>query len=600
MTGVFLKVAGNRQIVIRALWVALLVGIILNLINEWHYFVSGQFSLISPLTVVLTFIVPYLVSSFSSVLSKISLQPGEVANISARVVCTSCGKGETRIIKGDWIPYCNHCGDKTRWKIATLLRDDQSLQKNREKSLSLFARYNPSPVIRINKNMEILDFNDAINPLFEEKIAAGSLITDYLPGINTGTIRETIRKGLIAHHIETLKNKKILFEIRGITALRVGHLYATDVTALTEAREKAASMALFADLNPEPVLRIGWDGKLIDANPAARETFPELNRERPLARIFPFLEKTNLEELIKNNLKVIRTETIKNRHYRFMLLGVSTRGFCQLYSSDITLRVENEKKIREQAENIQSSIRYASSIQKALMPSVNHLKTLFPKSFMLFMPRDIVSGDFFWVTEKDHRMILAVADGTGHGVPGAFMSVLGISFLTEICNNMSKISPELILEQLRRKVILALSGTQEESGLSDGMDIALAVFDPETLQLQFAGAHHSLWIYHGNEFTELKGDRMPAGRYVLEERPFTRREIQLSHGDMLYFFSDGYPDQMGGENMKKITRKRFRDLLNTIHNMPVSNQQKKLEDFLNHWKGDSPQIDDIIVLGIRA
>ncbi len=264
--------------------------------------------------------------------------------------------------------------------------------------------------------------------------------------------------------------------------------------------------------------------------------------------------------------------------------------------------VEKNKHIEQQNIAITDSIRYAERIQTAVLP--NKLKTDRFEHFIYFEPKDIVSGDFFWVQnlEKQNKLIAVAADCTGHGVPGAFMSMLGTSFLNEIVPDFDEIHAELILNQLRDKVIRTLNqglNTNNKEERKDGMDMALVSIDLETMMLEYAGANNPLVLIRDNEIIEYKPDKMPIGAYVKQNIPFKRQEIQLQPGDTFYTFSDGYVDQFGGEKDRKYMKKRFKEFLLAIHEKPLKEQKQLLKQEMKDWIGDRDQIDDQIVIGMK-
>jgi serine phosphatase RsbU (regulator of sigma subunit) len=216
---------------------------------------------------------------------------------------------------------------------------------------------------------------------------------------------------------------------------------------------------------------------------------------------------------------------------------------------------------------------------------------------VFFRPLNIVSGDFYWISRIDNKIVYTAADCTGHGVPGAFMSMLGVAFLNEIVNKDKILSPDLILNNLRGKVIKAL----QQQGLSgetrDGMDIALICIDPVTGILEYAGAYNPLIMIRNGELFETPGEKMPIGFYE-NMHSFTRHEIKIERGDVFYMYSDGYEDQFGGPDGKKFKSKKLKNLLLEICNDPMDQQKETLEKNFLEWKGDIPQIDDVVVVGI--
>ncbi len=284
---------------------------------------------------------------------------------------------------------------------------------------------------------------------------------------------------------------------------------------------------------------------------------------------------------------------------------------------DIALHQRDE--ITFQKKEITDSIHYAKRIQTAVLPIREIFVSIIPDYFILFKPRDIVSGDFYWLNKKDNFIIVAAADCTGHGVPGAFMSMLGVSFLNEIVNkNETPIASE-ILDSLRNTLIYSLHQTGKFEEAKDGMDIALCVIEIETNILQFSGAYNPLLLVRKDaenlpklpespnilvekydEFFlyEVKADRMPIGIYV-KTKPFTNHIIQLEKSDALYIFSDGYVDQFGGPKGRKVRIQTLKELVIKYQHKAMSEQKLALDQFLTEWKGERDQLDDILVIGMR-
>ena len=251
-----------------------------------------------------------------------------------------------------------------------------------------------------------------------------------------------------------------------------------------------------------------------------------------------------------------------------------------------------------QKKNITDSINYACRIQTALLPPQDLINKLLPEHFILFLPRDIVSGDFYWITISNEKTIIAVADCTGHGVPGAFMSMLGFAYLNEIVNKSPDIKANEILNELRSKVKNSLHQNNDNQNW-DGMDIALAIIDPHTKILQYSGANNPIAICHNSNISYLQPDKMPIGIYSNDSKPFSLREINLESNDIVYMFSDGYMDQFGGEKMKKLGKSNFDKLLIEASEMTIKAQRFFLEEKILEWMIDSDQIDDILVMGVK-
>ncbi len=256
--------------------------------------------------------------------------------------------------------------------------------------------------------------------------------------------------------------------------------------------------------------------------------------------------------------------------------------------------------IEEQKKHIEDSIHYARRIQNAILPPDEFVSNLLPDSFVFYKPKDIVSGDFYWMAHKDGKAIVAAVDCTGHGVPGAFMSIVGNNQLNFAVNVRNVIRPDDILNALNEGVTKSLRQTRLTSSVKDGMDIALITIDYKKNKLDYAGGYNPLFIIRDNELMQFRADKFPIGGYMGEKlKNFTNNEVELKKGDVIYLFSDGYADQFGGPDDSKYLIKRFRDLLMKIHNEPMNEQKEILGQVHDDWRGDSVQIDDILVIGIR-
>ena len=256
------------------------------------------------------------------------------------------------------------------------------------------------------------------------------------------------------------------------------------------------------------------------------------------------------------------------------------------------------RQIEQQKKDITDSIHYASRIQCALLPPEKEMDSLLPSYFILNKPRDIVSGDYYWVSHKDNKVIIAVADATGHGVPGAFMSILGIAFLNEIIIKTEKVIANEILNELREKLTKSLHQTGGEDEARDGMEMALCVVDFKHNNLQYSGAFRPLYFIRNNELTEIKGDFMPIGVYDDEDNSFSNKELHFRDDDIVYLFSDGYVNQIGGPNRKTFRSQKFKQLLIDVHRKPLQEQKETLEEVYEEWRHDVDQVDDIMVMGI--
>ncbi len=312
---------------------------------------------------------------------------------------------------------------------------------------------------------------------------------------------------------------------------------------------------------------------------------------------------------IKNNIAkkkdlMFSTKYIKYQEQELVLIIVD----------DIT-ELENQKKEIIQSKNkLIGSIEYAKRIQQAILPTTKKLKSILNDYFLLYKPRDIVSGDFYYAAEIGDWKIALVADCTGHGVPGAFMSLLSITYLREIIEKDKIVRPDIILNELRKSIMralykennnLALIDLNEDAmedvieSLSDGLDISVCALNTKTRELDFAGANNSLYLIRNNRLHEYKGDRMPVGYYLKMDK-FSYIKIKLQKNDQVYMSSDGFPDQFGGSEGKKLKRKRFKEMLLEISILPMYSQGEKLEKAYELWRGNNDQIDDVCVIGIKS
>jgi len=257
--------------------------------------------------------------------------------------------------------------------------------------------------------------------------------------------------------------------------------------------------------------------------------------------------------------------------------------------------------IEEQRKHIMDSIYYARRIQTAILPSQLMMERFLPSSFVLYLPKDIVSGDFYWLHESNGNTMVAAVDCTGHGVPGAFMSIVGFNQLNHAVTHAGAIKAADILNELNEGVIKTLSDATSKTSIRDGMDIAMCVFPPEGDKLYFAGANNPMVLVRDGELTKIKGDKLPIGAYDGNiPQTFTNNEVDIQKGDCIYLFSDGYADQFGGERDKKFLTLRFMNLLKEISPLPLERQKEILNDRLVEWMGKNSQVDDILVIGIRV
>ncbi len=318
------------------------------------------------------------------------------------------------------------------------------------------------------------------------------------------------------------------------------------------------------------------------------------------------------EELIQQTFQ--RNAFIGGFALMLILAGVSYRNFRRKRKDNFIISKQKEtveKKnliIEEHQKEILDSISYAQRIQEAILPPLSEVISSLPNSFILYKPKDIVSGDFYWFSETENKILIAACDCTGHGVPGAFMSTIASEKLNEAVGNTTDVS--VILQSVNIRMKKVLRQTDKEDSTHDGMDIALISFNKEKSELEYAGANRPMWIVRGTPppslkegaggwLEETKATKTAIGGFTTDEQEFTKHKIKLNKGDTIYIFTDGFADQFSPEN-KKLMSKRFKEVLLSINNKSMEEQKKYLDEFIENWKGDMEQTDDILVIGVRV
>ena len=316
----------------------------------------------------------------------------------------------------------------------------------------------------------------------------------------------------------------------------------------------------------------------------------------------------NVDRITDGNLReraeVVGNNEITRLSEKFNMMIAQLESYTYELEEKVkerTVKIEKQKEeIEEQKKHITDSIYYARRIQNAILPSFSMISEHLSNYFILYLPKDIVSGDFYWVHEVDGLFMISAIDCTGHGVPGAFMSIVGFNQLNHVVNVRKARSASKILDELNKGVITTLNENAGENSIKDGMDMALCVLDQKAGKVEFAGANNPLILIRDNEVTRYKGDRFPIGAYEGKDpQNFANNIIDLKSGDCLYLFSDGYADQFGGLDGKKFMYKRFEQLLLEIHALPMDEQKETLNKRLLKWKGSNDQVDDILVIGIK-
>jgi serine phosphatase RsbU (regulator of sigma subunit) len=258
------------------------------------------------------------------------------------------------------------------------------------------------------------------------------------------------------------------------------------------------------------------------------------------------------------------------------------------------------RKVVELYKNVTDSIRYAKRLQDSILPPDRRIKELLPDAFVYYRPKDIVSGDFYWIERVGERVLFAAVDCTGHGVPGAFMSLIGHNGLNQVAKERGVSKPGEVLRELNRIAFEALHKDREQHLIRDGMDMALCSYDPRNRVLEYAGANCPLYVVRDGDTLTFEPNKAAIGSNELGEKEFLEHRIELREGDMVYAFSDGYADQFGGPKGKKFLYRRFRELLVEVSGHAPDRQRRMLHDAFNAWRGAHEQVDDILVIGLRA
>jgi serine phosphatase RsbU (regulator of sigma subunit) len=339
-------------------------------------------------------------------------------------------------------------------------------------------------------------------------------------------------------------------------------------------------------------------------------------------RAFTFSAFQRMQEKnVEYNRKILeKNRDLKNKNEELLMLTEEVRvQMDYLKDLNVVLEDKNKKIVSQniqleqqsneisdqrdllliQKQNITDSILYASYIQKALLPTEDILKENFSDYLIFYKPRDIIGGDFYYVKKIQNNIVLAVADCTGHGVPGALLSMLGISYLNEIIHTNELSETNAILNEMRNKIKLALHQSNQPRETKDGMDMALISIDKKNNLLKFSGANNTVYIVRDSELYELKADRMTLGIQPNERPTFTNLEFQLCKNDCVYLFSDGYPDQLDGLTKKKYSLKNFQSLLIRVSGQKMNEQTNEMEREIENWRKNADQTDDILVVGVR-
>jgi serine phosphatase RsbU (regulator of sigma subunit) len=453
----------------------------------------------------------------------------------------------------------------TAYETAAIIRNETQNEEAEASSLNRIARL----YCQMKNFTESLKFYDKAKSL-REKNRDNAIVFTYLGIASVYEEKQDYEIAIEKYQSTLLKNAETLRDpvCDMISMLGVGKIY------IKLGNIESAKSYLFSALNL---------AKKIDIIPKIGEIHLALSECYELSGDWEqALKHFKMHHQISNeflNHKLLQLETIELREIR--------------------------KKLEAKNKDITNSIEYAKRIQLAILPPGDYLNEVLPERFIFFKPCDIVSGDFYWIAKKMNKIIVAAVDCTGHGVPGAFMSMLGVSLLNNIVNEIKIFTPNLILDELRAQVIKVMNQKGDQNGIKDGMEIVLCIIDYENNTIQYAGSYNPLYLIRENDLIEYKTDRMSIGIDPFHLRSFTNHEINFLKDDMIYLFSDGYQDQFGGKEDRKFLGKHFKSLLVEIHKKELDEQKEILLKTHLEWRNPEnrtepyEQIDDILVIGIR-
>lgn len=372
-----------------------------------------------------------------------------------------------------------------------------------------------------------------------------------------------------------------------------------DLTEVILQEEHIKVLARFPEENPQAVLRINANGKILYANQASRSILEFWNSAEH--ELVPSEWQLRIQHILSTTTSHDIEYTCGRIIFQMLLVPIPEAQYVNIYAKNITQRKEAEAQVIKQNKKIIDSIHYAKRIQNAMLREPREIKRVFSNSFILFQPRDIVSGDFYWFDIVNNKRFIAAVDCTGHGVPGAFMSMIGSNLLEEIIIRRQIHSPDEILDELHIGIRKALH--QDATRIHDGMDISLCVVDQDKQVVEFSGAHNPLVYGLGEQIKVIRGNRFSiGGKRFGKERKFTKHVIPIT-ADMttFYIYTDGFQDQFGGEKNSKFMNIHFRDILKGIQLLPMKEQEHHLQEKLSNWMTNRyKQIDDILVIGFRV
>lgn len=468
--------------------------------------------------------------------------------------------------------------------------------------LALFPIQNPNPVFEVDTVNGVITFK---NP------AAEKLLPGLFEALPAHPVFSEISKHLKDRIDFTceIKVEESVFEqkVFFIPKSNLVRIYLHDLTERKKTERNLARLASFPEQNPNPIVELDLQGQITYINQACQKLFPDLLSQkfehslfRSFKSVFPLLVSG---DILENSEEIIVNEQYFIQRVRVM----PEMGLVRVFHTDITSQKKAESIIREKNKDITDSINYARRIQQSILPNEGELKERLGEHFVLYLPKDIVSGDFYWssvkVSPDDPEQvynIIAAVDCTGHGVPGALMSLVGCTLLNQTIKNPNVVGPAQALDFLNQELPKNLRAQNPNEDIKDGMDMSIVAITKKKMIMHFAGANNPIYFIRNRELTEIKGDKQPiSGSNLYEKKKFTPHKMEVQKGDLVYLFTDGFADQFGGPKGKKFMYKQLKEKLVEFSHLAMDAQKENLKRIFEEWKGSLNQVDDVLIIGIK-
>ncbi|MFL5762954.1 MAG: SpoIIE family protein phosphatase [Bacteroidia bacterium] len=481
-------------------------------------------------------------------------------------------------------------------ELVRVYSTDVTEQKQVEKklaNLALFPEQNPNPVIEVDIQSGLVSYTNpaALRYFPDIKLKnqdhpVFAVLRSRLSGKSDFQCEIVVDDVIFEQKIYFIENSEFI------------RVYCHDITKRKEIEKSLTRLASFPEQNPSPIIELDLDGNVTYFNPACLQNFKDFFLQQfgheMLKPLRDRYEQFRSKEIDQYSVEISYEDKVYTQRGKYL----PDHGVIRIFNLDITQQKASEQIIREKNKDITDSINYAKKIQRAILPAEESLLQIHPESFVLYQPKDVISGDFYWLHAFDEYLLFACADCTGHGVPGALMSMIGSNLLGHIVSEKQVTTPHDALAELDRRVIKALRQDQETEN-RDGMDIAFCSLHAEKKVLHYSGANRPLVIVRNGEIIEYTPSKFPVGGKLNMEKVFGGQKIQLQKEDCIYLFTDGITDQFGGPQGKKLMKRKFCEFLLRISTAPMQEQKQSILNFFEAWKGELEQLDDVLVMGFR-